>query len=469
MLEKGTITQAEYDEAIKDIQETTGKRGAEESNNFVMGKWSTTLYGFVQADYIHDTTQSYSELAGSGFVSRAGTLAGDNGRTQFSVRDSRIGLRLRAPEYNGIRASMQFEGDFVVDQVPGPGEGNGWTIAEGNFFTNPILRIRHMFLKVENPIVDVLMGQTWHLFGWQSTYMPNTDEWQGVPGELYSRTPQIRLSKTFESDDVAFDIAIAASRPPQRDSSYPEGEGGIHLAYKKWTASQTIGQTGTTVSPLSIAVTGDVRHFEIPQFSGKPTNFNTKNTGALAVDAFIPVLPGTKKDMGNSFSLLGEAATGYGFTDMYTGLQSGVTFPSLPLPAGAPAPYPGTYNFNGYNPDVDPGFVGYNTSGQLEAVQYTAYRIGASYFFPGLNGKMFLSGNFSRTTSNNAKDFGGAAGGTPNPSGTLSALDWFNVVLMGDITPAVRLALEYQNYNTEYNDGMHAINHRIMASGFYMF
>ena len=79
MLAKGVITQAEYDSAMKDLADTTGVRAADQAN-FVLGKWSTTLYGFAEADYIYDTTQSYIEFPGNTQVARPGTYAGDHPR-----------------------------------------------------------------------------------------------------------------------------------------------------------------------------------------------------------------------------------------------------------------------------------------------------------------------------------------------------------------------------------------------------
>ena len=455
MLEKGIITEAEYQSAVKDMLDTSGARGAAESTSLVYGKWSATLYGFVEPDMIYDSTQSFNDLAGAGLVARPGTYAGNNDRVQFSMRNSRIGFRFRAPEYHGIRASARIETDFLVNPTPIGYTGAAGTESENAFFTNPFMRIRHMYMKIENPIVDVLFGQTWHLFGWQDSYQPNTVQYQGVPGELYARTMQLRISKTAETKDFTFDVAVAAMRPPQRDSGTPEFEGGIHFAVNSWKATQTIGATGTTVSPLSLAVTGDLRRVSLPNFAAKPTYSNDRTSSAIAVDAFIPIIPATKERMGNSLSVQGEFVTGYGIADMYTGLSSGVANPALPAPAGGGAAPT-------YNPQIDPGIAVYDADGNLHFVQYTTYRIGLQYYLPGLNGKLFISGNYSHTQSSNAIDYGPAAG-------SLSSLDWWDVNLMGDLTPAVRLGVEYANYRTDYNDNTHASNDRVQVSGFYIF
>src|ERR1700684_3005716 len=54
---------------------------------------SVEVHGFVQQDIINDSTQSFAETVGDGKVTSGvgGTVpAGDNGWTQYSLRNSRI-------------------------------------------------------------------------------------------------------------------------------------------------------------------------------------------------------------------------------------------------------------------------------------------------------------------------------------------------------------------------------------------
>ena len=108
MLQKGVITEAEYESALRDSADSMGLKAAE-TNSLVIGKWSATLYGFAEADYMFDSTQSYSDLAGSAQVAHPGTYAANNPRSQFSIRNSRVGFRFRAPEYHAIRSSADIE------------------------------------------------------------------------------------------------------------------------------------------------------------------------------------------------------------------------------------------------------------------------------------------------------------------------------------------------------------------------
>jgi hypothetical protein len=458
MKEKGLLSEAEYEGALRDLTESTGAQAAEQ-NTVVFGRWATTLYGFVEADSIYDSTRSFNDLAGNAQVARADTEAGQNPRFTMGARNSRIGFRVKAPELpSGIRTSAMLEMDFLGTQLPVGNSGQGYQGTEGAYFTNPTFRVRHMNLKVETPVVDILMGQYWQLFGWQSAYNVNTVEIQGVPGEVYARTPQIRISKTLKAEPLVVELAVAASRPFQRDAGTPDGQAGLRLAIDSWTGMQTVGSTGTQIAPLSVAVTGLYRHVAVDNWVAAPTYTNSLSMGAFAIDGFVPIIPGSKQKKGNSLSLTGEFARGSGFADMYTSLTGGAGFPSVPAPAGSPAGTAATP----FAADIDNGIVTYDANGVLHSIDWQSYMIGAQYYFPGVDGKLWLSGNYSHMFSDNIAQYGTATKLT-------SVYDWFDVNLFVDPVPALRLGVEYANFNTQYVDGQHAINHRAQLSGFFIF
>jgi hypothetical protein len=460
MREKGVITQAEYDSAVKDLGETSGAHVGEEGT-LVVSKWAATIYGFVEADNIVDTTSSFNDLAGTAAVARASSEAGRNPRFTMAMRNSRLGFRMKAPEFNGIRASGVLEMDFLGTQLPVCNNGQGYCGSEGAFFSNATMRIRHGYLKVETPIVDILAGQYWQLFGWQSVYNPNTVEIQGVPGELFARSAQLRVSKTIKASPIIFEMAVAASRPVDRDSGFPDGQGGIRFGIDAWQGVQTVGSTGTQTSPLSIAATGVLRHVAVNNFSATPTYTNELTMGAFAIDGFLPIIPGTKEHRGNSLSLNGEFVRGSGIADFYTGLTGGASFGNLPLPAGAA---PGTAA-TPFAANIDNGIVAYDSNATLHSIDWQTYLVGGQYYLPGVDGKIFVSGNYSHIFSDNIALWTSAA----NTGKVTSVEDWFDVNLFLDPTPSVRVGLEYANFNTQYVDGQHAINHRGQLSGFFIF
>jgi hypothetical protein len=452
--DKNVLSEKEYESAMRDLNDTSGALAAD-STSVVLGKWATTVYGFAELDSIYDTTQSLNDLSGNAQIARQGSYGGDNNRTQFSIRNSRIGLRVKAPEYHGIRVSGVAEMDFLGTQLP-IGYGQPYYGTESAYFTNPTFRVRHMYAKVETDAVDFLVGQYWDLFGWQSMYSPNTVEIQGVPSELYSRTPQIRISKSIKTEPVTVEVAVAAMRPPQRDSATPEGEGGLRIAINGWRGVQTNGATGTSIQPLSIAVTGDVKRIAVPEFNSAPVNQVSRTGTAGAIDAFIPVLPGSKEKMDNSLSLNGEFVSGYGIANFYTGLTGGVTFPALPNPTGAtPAP--------AWPQDIDNGIATYDPNYVLQMIQWTTYLVGAQYYLPGLRGHVWVSGNVSHQESPNTPTI------FAKSTKVRQSEDWFDVNLFTDVTPALRLGLEYANFKDTYVDGNSPTNQRAQFSAYFIY
>jgi hypothetical protein len=510
--ERGVISEAEYQSAIRDIGESTGDH-AREAPSLVFGKWTTTVYGFVEADTIYDSTQSFNDLAGNAQVQRPNgaappppapqqTYAGSNGQTQFSVRNSRFGLRLKPPGTESVRSAGVLEMDFLGSQSLGYATGQA---SENAFFTSPVMRMRHAYFRVETPFVDVLAGQYWHLFGWQGSYHPNTVEIQGVPGQLYSRTAQVRLSHAFKAHPVTLEIALAAMRPPARTSIIPEGEGGLRFSFDDWTGMQTTGATSTSIQPASIALTGDYRQFQVPAIDSLvPTSKVTTQSISLAADAFLPIIPASKDKRDNALSVTGEIVYGAGIADMYSGLTGGVQFPFIPnIPQTDPNNLNPTPN---WPQNIDNGLVGYdiNTSNPalngglpgaplgpgangfaLHPIQWTSYLLGLQYYLPALKGKVWVSGNYSHMQSRDSTFLGNYWGSAdfarPGNSSSQayyqqastgqvrSSEDWWDANVFVDPLDSLRVGLEFAQFIDHYVDGFTATNNRVQLSGFFLF
>ena len=482
--DKGIVTQAEFDSAVRDMTESIGQKGAGEANTIVLGKWATTLYGFVEADSIYDTTQSFNDLAGNGQVARAGTYAGNNHRVQFGARNSRIGFRMKAPEVGGIRTSAMLEMDFLGNQLPiGPNNaaptgtaptangatGNG-TATEAQYFTNPGFRVRHMNLKIETPVVDLMFGQYWQLYGWQQVYAPNTVEIQGLPGQIYSRTPQVRISKSVKSDSFIFEIAIAAMRPPQRDSAVPEGQAGIRIGTPAWSGLTTGGSTGTSIQPLSIAVTGDARSFNVPPYTNTSTPIVLGSPRSSArrsrSDGFLPIIPAKKRQ--------GERALGDRRVLDRLRKRRPLHRPIRGRPGAELHDHGQGHDDHGIRRRrVDPGLVIYRAQqrgGHPPRPVAQSWIFGLQYYLPGLDGKVWLSGNISNISSNNLQNGFVTPGATFNPKSVrMSEAMWAIGNIFWDATDAVRLGFEAAMFDDEYVDRTHAQNLRLQFSAWYLF
>jgi len=486
--EEGVLSQAEYDLALRDIGASTGEGHAAEANSLVVGKWATTLYGFLEGDTIYDSTQSFTDVAGNAQVLRpSGSTAplaptisglpsgtaqpvqptqgylGNHGQMLFSVRNSRLGLLLHAPGTAMVQTSAMLEMDFLGNQPS--------SISQAAYFTSPTMRLRHAMFRVETPVVDVMVGQYWHLFGWQDGYLPNTTEIQGVPAELYARAPQVRISKTLKLSGITLDLAIAAVRPPAL-SEVPEGEGGIRFAIDQWTGMHTAGATGTSLLPASIAVTGDMRYFEVPEAASvMPTSMVNATSFAVAADLFLPILPARRDKHDNALSLMGQFVTGSGISDLYSGMNSGVQFPFIPNLTQSP-PWPTNLDQGLVTYDINPGGFA------LHPIQWTSFLVGLEYYLPGLGGKVWVSGNYSHIRSSNTSQFARNDADPPNPdvyfypasqAQVRQGEDWWDANLFFDPVNAVRVGLEFASFTDHYVDGFTATNYRVQASGFFLF
>ncbi len=429
----------------------------------VTSKFSATFYGFVEADFIHDSTQSLNDLAGNAAIARSGSFAANNDRMIFGARNSRLGFKLKGPESEMIKSSGIAEMDFLGNQPQGsPSPAGSPAVSESSYFASPTFRIRHMALKLETPIVDVLAGQYWELFGWQSNFHPNSVDMQGLPGQVYSRAPQLRLSHMFKTDVVNVEVAVAAVRPPQRDSGLPDGQAGLRLIVNDWKGMRTAGGTGTSVDALSVGVSGVARRFRLPIFNAVQPADQTQTIDGygISVDALLPVVPATASNWDNALTLTGSLARGQAIADMFTGLTGGV---SLATPAAAAGT---TSNFTS---DIDNGLVVFTPgNGQMHAIRWQAILVGVQYYFPTTPFRMWISGNYSHMNSDDIANVVDKAG--PNTTSKIfDKSDFADGNLFVDATQSIRFGLEYAWFRQTYLDGTKGTNNRVQFSGFYIF
>ena len=299
-------------------------------------KWAFTVFGTIQADYITDTTRSYNDYIGQQVVARTDTLEGKEGRTQFGMRNTRIGFLLDSPAIGNTVPSAVFQMDFAGNQpsvpfVP-PGSPGSAGISESAYYNSPTARVRHAYVTLRNPVVDILAGQTFDVFGWQNYYAPCA--LLGLPNQVSSRTAQFRLSRSFGAGGpVVVDVALAAARPGQRDSQIPDIEGGVRLSLPGWKGITTPGNAVTIAAPFSIGVSGITRQFKVNAFTPPPAQTFNRLTGwGVSGDIFIPVIPARSvHDRGNRLTLVGSFVWSTGIADLIVA-GGGARFPTLPNP-----------------------------------------------------------------------------------------------------------------------------------------
>jgi hypothetical protein len=366
----------------------------------------------------------------------------------FSPRDSRFGIRFAAAEEHGIRTSALLETDFF-----GP-----TSTTEQGTLTAPVLRIRQAYLKLETPIVDVLVGQSWSLFGWQAAYLVTSAQEPGYPGQLTQRSPQLRVSKTIGAGAASIEMAVAAGRPPQMDSAMPEWVAGVRALFPGWT-----GRHGNSLVPAAIAVSGDLRRFRIAELAAAPGSGHLRIGGGVAVDGYLPIIAATKQSQDHALSIIGEAVVGAGTSDLYTALgAAGTSNPALPAPNG-------DGQVVAYTPNFDPGLAAYDASGRLELIRWRSYMIGAEYVPPGLGGRLWTFVNHGHMRSSNSHRFGGSAVMDPVAGRTRKSEDFYDAGMFVDLTGATRIGTDVALYEDHYVDGTTARNYSVMTTAYLFF
>ena len=418
--------------------------------------WKLDIYGVVEWNLDLDSTRSFQEGPGNGLVARDGTYNAGVGRMIMTSRNSRIGFKMQVPTADGIKTTALFEGDFDGNQPASPPTG----ITEASYYTAGTFRIRYANVKLETDVVDVLVGQALNVFGGSPFFFPATSFNLGLPNMVFSRTPQFRVSKTIRTSPINVDIAVAALRPPQRDSEVPDGQGSLRLSLNNWKGLHTPAYTFTTVDPLAIGVSGVARRFKVDQFSATPNSQSTANGWGVSVDAFIPVIPvKSADDRANALTLNGSFTTGKGIADLY-GMNGGITFPTLPAVAPATT---GT----AFAADIDPGLAVYDASGILHTIPWQTFMGGIQYYLPP-SGRLFVSANYTQGESKGADNIVQVVGGATDATGAVNARaktvykksQFMDANLFFDVTRAVRMVLAVQQIKQTYGDGVIGKNNR---------
>jgi len=167
-------------------------------------QWNLQLYGFLKLDVVYNT-EDVAHEAGTLFVVDKTTLTGDQKSSSlvFSVRSSRIGLKLGAPSFVGAKTTLVFEMDFW-GQMP-----NSTTAARQGSF-----RIRHGFVHMLwNSGTYARVGQYWTAF-MPMKLIPDTVSFLPLvtSGWLFMREPQLTVGQIIGSKDMNLDITLSIAR-----------------------------------------------------------------------------------------------------------------------------------------------------------------------------------------------------------------------------------------------------------------
>ena len=406
------------------------------------------LYGFGELDVLHDSTPSFHAVVGDFTLVRLHTYPDGEDRDQLTLCDSRVGLRLGTPDDRRVR------GFFVVEAGP---------VLPADYAKNgpcAPLRLRHLYVAMRSPFVDVLVGRYYGLFGWGGKgFLPSSAAVLTVPGQLYHLESQVRVSHIFRFAPVDFEIAGALAQSVQTVAGTGEGHLALRLAVNGWRGASAQGGGVPVAAPLQVGVSAVRRTFDVTDYSATPRGSVTAAGVGWALDLFLPVFPAHGDDLGDALSLTLELTSGSGLADMYPGLTGGVLFPSLPNPSNtSPAP--------AYASNIVPGVVTFDANGRLTLVEWHALVLGAQYYLPVARGRrVWVSATYSRTTSDNDVLV------VPRQEQPFvwSESRYYDLNVFVAVTSALQLALSSQVTQQTFGDRVMARNDRVQLAATYFF
>jgi len=411
-------------------------------------QWKILMGGFVETDTIVDSSRGYAEVAGNSPVGRVDSV----GRTQFSIRNSRLSFTVEAPEQEGWKSKAYYELDFLgYDVDPSKLNSNN---TEAGLFNNPTLRTRHLYLQADKEGWSILAGQTWMLLGWQPYYFMPTLQVSPISGMLYGRTAQIHILKTQTlADQTTWQAALGIMRPPQRDANLPGFEGGL-----RWAAGTRSsgfaggGSAPVKTQPLSVGLSGAYREIATPSNTSDATSSTTHHSGyAAALDTLIPVIASSDgKDVSNTLSFGGEFTIGKGYGDQFANWTGNLV---SPLNTAAAAP---TKNTN-----LDAGIGGYDSSGAFQLVKLRTFNGYLQYHLPAET-RTWLGTGYGQLYSSNIGQLTGS-------STTYDKQETYFGNILHDCTNQIRVGLEYAYSQTHYSDNLVTHNNRVQVSAWFIF
>lgn len=412
--------------------------------------WKVVFGGFVETDVITDTTRSFAEVVGNSPVLRQGSVAGDNGRTQYSLRNSRFSLAALPPVTNGWKTKGFMEFDFL-GYVPNPAPGG---INEANYLTSPTLRLRLAYTTAESNGWQILVGQYWTLFGWDSNYILKTLSVAPVAGVTFERTPQVRLTKILSLGDASdLELAFAGNRPTQSDAVVPTFDMGTRWVYKGRRAGYTSAIADVQAQPMSLGFSGTIRKYQTGITGGATDAKNHYIGSAFAVDAMVPIMASaSEKEYGNTLSFSCEFTIGRGYADQFSGWSGNIS----QLPNTVPP---------GNTTNLDAGMGGYNSDGVFSLINLQTLTAQFQYHFP----EKFLGGTYTtlgygRLYSNNVASMIPVTANIAYDSVQTYFLNVFH-----DFTRQIRVGLEYGLFATHYVDGAQPKNVRVQGAAWFRF
>jgi len=125
-----------------------------------------------------------------------------------------------------------------------------------------------------------------------------------------------------------------------------------------------------------------------------------------------------------------------------------------------------------YSANIDPGIIQYDTAGNLRALKWQNFMVGAQYCLPP-TGRISIGANYTQGSSDNITDGLTATAPAVCPQCTLGSVfkksQFFEAVVIGDLTPAVRIGASWQRTQQTRGDDAVSKNNRLELAVYFFF
>ena len=179
-------------------------------------KWDLSWGGLIGFDIFWDTRKPVESRDGGIYLYPADVFFDKNGKDihahgsfNFCAMNTRLTLKIQAPEALGAKISGMIEGWFM-----------GISNSDMNGFA-----LRHAFIKMDWKTTQLLLGQTWHPLFTERMFAYTVAGSAGAPFQPFARVPQVRVTQEFAKNNYLLVYLNA-----QRDL-LSTGPGGISADY----------------------------------------------------------------------------------------------------------------------------------------------------------------------------------------------------------------------------------------------
>lgn len=272
------------------------------------GKSIFTIYGFIRADAVYETSQP-NDSQTVFFIPSQDPASGNKGHDDsftLYTRLTRLGMKLSGPDVHGMPLEGRIEIDFQ----------SGGTESQSR------IRMRHAYFTLaKGDHLKFLVGQTDDLFSpLRPSVNEDTHNWNG--GNTGDRRPQIRVTYSGEiSDNAAFTVAGALALQGAVDGADRDFDGVLdgedsglpQVQLRAGYSRQLLKDSGDTHDfQVGIWYVRGQDETDVPV--GSQDDFNSQ---LLGIDLTVPVIA-------NRFGIRGELWAGKNVDDMRGGIGQGV-------------------------------------------------------------------------------------------------------------------------------------------------